>query len=83
MKVSQDAILQAAATITAAKIQVGGALAAAGGEKVIKAMGQSNINSAKVLEESVAEVLAALDHIEKNKTATSLKTWAELGKAQS
>lgn len=83
MKVSQDAILQAAATITAAKIQVGGALAAASREKGIKAMSQGSVNSTKVLEESIAEVLAALDHIEKSKTATSLKTWAELGKIQS
>jgi hypothetical protein len=50
MKVSQDSVLQAAAVITAAKIQVGGTLAAAGGEKLAQAAAKGGIKATKVLE---------------------------------
>lgn len=80
MKVSQDAILQAAATITAAKIQVGGALAVASGAQTVKAAASAGIDAKQILEKSIAEVLAAIDHIEKNKSLSSLKTWEALGK---
>jgi hypothetical protein len=79
MKVSQDSVLQAAAVITAAKIQVGGTLAAAGGEKLAQAAAKGGIKATKVLEESIKEVLDAIDHIEKEKSHTALKTWAKLG----
>lgn len=78
MKVSQDAILQAAATITAAKIQVGGALAVVGGAQIARAA-SAEIDAKQILEKSIAEVLAAIDYTEKNKSLTYLKTWGAIG----
>ncbi len=76
MKVSQDAVLQAAATIAAAKIQVGGAIAVASSPATASKL---NIKAEKVLEESIVEVLAAIDSTEKNTSKSNLKTWRELG----
>jgi hypothetical protein len=78
--INQEAILQAAATIAAAKIQVGGALAVAAGEKAVKALAKVKVDSTEVLVESIKEVLAAVTKIERNKSDANCKIWAELGK---
>lgn len=78
MKLSQDAILQAAATIAAAKIQVSGTFAAANGLEAVAFAEERGIKAAKIMEESIAEVLSAIDSIEKTKTSVT-RTWHEQG----
>ncbi|MBD9407144.1 hypothetical protein IB236_17500 [Acidovorax sp. ACV02] len=67
MPLSKDAILTAAATIAAAKIQVGGVLAAAAGEKTAQAAAKAGVDGAAVLRESINEVLKTVKYVEEHK----------------
>lgn len=71
MKFSQDALLNAAATIVAGQIQARAAKATAGGENV-----------SQMLLEAMTEVLGAIDLMEEQATSESMDLWERLATSE-
>lgn len=78
MPIRQEAILQAAATMAAAKIRNQGAMIL-GAQVANLAFGSQPKTEADFLTESIAQVAAVLEAIRAEHTQVSLEAWNKLG----